>query len=254
MKLEPGKKVYIVSDSHLGVPDHAASLQREKLLVKWLDEVSQDAQEIYLLGDIFDFWFEYRTVVPKGFVRLFGKLAGICDRGIPVHFFTGNHDMWAFGYFEKEIGLTMHRHPVERTYNGKAFMIGHGDGLGPGDTGFKMMRKVFSNRWCQKAFAWLHPGLGTRLALYLSRKSRMANGASDEVYLGDDKERLLIYCKQVLKERHFDYFIFGHRHLPLDIPLGQGSRYINTGDWVSEFSYVVFDGKELQLKTYLENC
>lgn len=250
MNLDPGKKIYIVSDSHLGVPSHASSLEREKLLVSWLDKVSKDAEEIYLLGDIFDFWFEYSTVVPKGYVRLLGKLAEISDRGIPIHYFTGNHDMWAFDYFQKEMGVIMHRSPIEKTYNGQTFFIAHGDGLGPGDHGYKMLKKIFSNRICQKLFSWLHPGIGTGIALYFSRKSRLANGQSDEIFMGEDKERLIAFCRETLKHRHFDYFIFGHRHLPLDIQVAHNSRYINTGDWVSQYSYVEFDGLELKLKAW----
>jgi UDP-2,3-diacylglucosamine hydrolase len=250
MDLVPGKKIYFVSDSHLGVPSHESSLEREKVLVKWLDEISEDAEEIFLLGDIFDFWFEYRTVVPKGFVRLLGKLAELSDRGIPVHYFTGNHDMWTFGYFEKELGVKVYRHPIIRTFNEKLFLIGHGDGLGPGDTGYKFLKKVFSNRVCQKLFSWLHPGFGTGLALYFSRKSRIANGPADEIFLGEERERLITFCKETLDETHFHYFIFGHRHLPLDIRVGPNSRYINTGDWVTQYSYAAFDGRELSLEKY----
>ncbi|MFO7978333.1 MAG: UDP-2,3-diacylglucosamine diphosphatase [Bacteroidales bacterium] len=250
MKLNPGEKIYIVSDSHLGVPSHAASLHREKLLVSWLDMASKDAAEIYLLGDIFDFWFEYHTVVPKGFVRLLGKLAEISDQGVPVYFFTGNHDMWAFDYFEKELGVKMIREPIERVYNSRKFLIGHGDGLGPGDASYKFLKRVFTNKVCQKLFSWLHPGIGTSLALYFSRKSRLANGPVDEIFLGEEKERLIIYCKELLQQKHIDFFIFGHRHLPMDIQVGPESRYINTGDWVSQFSYVVFDGEQLRLTSF----
>jgi UDP-2,3-diacylglucosamine hydrolase len=250
MKLDQGKKIYIVSDSHLGVPSWSASLEREKLLVKWLEKASADAAAIFLLGDIFDFWFEYKTVVPKGYVRLLGKLAEIADKGIAVHFFTGNHDMWVFDYFQKELGLIVHRNPLEISLGGKEFFLAHGDGLGPGDNGFKLMKKIFSNRLCQRIFSWLHPGVGTSIATYFSRKSRIANGKTDEIFLGQDKERLIVFCKQILKEKHFDYFIFGHRHLPIDIRIAPKSRYINTGDWVTQFSYAVFDGNDLKLHSF----
>ena len=243
-------KVYFISDSHLGVPDRESSMAREKLFVKWLEEISPDASAIYLLGDIFDFWFEYATVVPKGYVRLFGKLAEVSDRGIPIHYFTGNHDMWAFQYFEKELGMKMHHRPVEHTLSGKRFYIGHGDGLGPGETGYKMLKAFFSCRFCQKMFSWLHPGLGMRLARSWSRRSRAANAKKDEVYLGEDKERLVQYCLEVSKTRHVDYFVFGHRHLPLHIDIHPGVQYVNTGDWISHFSYAVFDGEELVLRKY----
>jgi len=252
MEIQQGKKIYFVSDSHLGVPSQGQSLEREKHLVSWLDKVSADAAEIFLLGDFFDFWFEYKTVVPKGFVRLLGKLASLADSGLPIYYFTGNHDLWAFDYFEKELGLKIYREPVEREYNGKMFFIGHGDGLGPGDKGYKFLKKLFSSRINQKLFSFLHPGLGTGLALYFSRKSRIANRASDEVFLGEEKERLIRFCREMLQSKHFDFFIFGHRHLPLDFPVNGESRYINTGDWVSQFTYAVFDGSELKLERFPE--
>lgn len=243
-------KIYFVSDSHLGVPDRESSLTREKLLVKWLDEVSADASEIFLLGDIFDFWFEYRTVVPKGFVRLLGKLAELADRGIRLHFFTGNHDIWVFDYLEKEVGMEIHRGPVERNVDGKRLYIGHGDGLGPGDRGYKFLKSIFTCRLCQRIFSFIHPGTGIRLALFLSRRSRVANGSSDEQYLGDERELLVAHCREVLKSRKVDYFVFGHRHLPLDMEIAPGCRYFNTGDWVTHFSFAVFENGIMTLKYY----
>jgi UDP-2,3-diacylglucosamine hydrolase len=243
-------KIYFISDSHLGVPDRESSLKREKLLVRWLEEVAPDAGEIFLLGDIFDFWFEYRTVVPKGFVRLLGKLAELSDRGIKLHFFTGNHDLWAFDYLEREIGLEIHRQPIERMVDGKRLYIGHGDGLGPGDRGYKLLKAIFSCRLCQRLFSFIHPGTGTRLAMFLSRRSRVANGKTDEHYLGDDRESLVGYCREVLKDRSVDYFVFGHRHLPLDMEVAPGCRYINTGDWVTHFSYALFENGKLELKYF----
>ncbi len=248
--LSEKNKIYFISDAHLGAPDYESSLKREKLLVQWLDQVKQDATEIYLLGDIFDFWFEYKSVVPKGYVRLLGKIAEITDAGIPVHYFTGNHDMWIFTYFEKELGVTMYRKPIERVINGKLLFIAHGDGLGPADYGYKFLKKIFSSNVCQKLFSWIHPGIGTSLALYLSRKSRIANGAKDEIYLGEDKERLIIFCKDKIKTKPYNFFIFGHRHLPLDIKIGPDSQYINIGEWVKSFSYAVFDGNSIQIKYF----
>jgi UDP-2,3-diacylglucosamine hydrolase len=250
MKITASKKVYFLSDAHLGIPNHSSSLRREKHLVSFLDKIKADAFEIYLLGDLFDFWFEYKTVVPKGYVRLLGKIAEIADSGIPVYYFTGNHDMWAFDYFEKEIGVKMIRKPINRIINDKHFLIGHGDGIGPGDKGYKRLKKVFSNRLCQKLFSYLHPGFGTSLALFFSRKSRLANGITDEVFLGEEKERLILYCKKKLQKEHFDYFIFGHRHLPMNLKLLDNSRYINTGDWFKNYSYVEFDGNDCELKYF----
>ncbi len=248
--MDPNKKIYFISDFHLGVPDYAKSLEREKLIVKWLDEIKKDASEIFLVGDVFDFWFEYKTAVPKGFVRLLGKLAEITDSGIPVHFFTGNHDMWAFDYLPKEIGVTLHKEPIARKFGEKKFFIGHGDGLGPKDYGYKFIKKVFASKICQWLFARLHPNLGIGVAQYWSRKSRIANGTKDEVFHGDENERLAIFSREILKKEHFDYFIFGHRHLPLDISVGEKSRYINLGEWVNYYSYAVFDGDEVELKYY----
>ena len=248
--MENKQKIYFISDSHLGVPDYKSSLEREKLMVKWLDEVKNDASEIYLLGDIFDFWFEYKTVVPKGYVRLLGKLAEISDTGVKLNYFTGNHDMWIYDYFEKELNATIFKEPIQRTYGKFKFYIGHGDGLGPDDHGYKFIKKVFSNRFNQWLFARLHPNFGINLALYFSRKSRIANGNTDEVFLGEEKERLIVYAKEILQKEHFDFFIFGHRHLPLDIKIAENSRYLNIGDWVKSFSYIVFDGEKLELKYF----
>lgn len=245
-----GKKIYFASDFHLGVPTYEKSLEREKLIVKWLDEIKADAEEIFLMGDIFDFWFEYRHAVPKGFIRLLGKIAEITDSGIPVHFFTGNHDMWMFDYLPKEIGIAIHREPVTRIFNGKKFYLGHGDGLGPGDRGYKFIKKVFANKFCQWLFARLHPNLGIGLANFWSRKSRVSNAGDDEKFLGEENEWLVIYAKEVLQKEHFDYFIFGHRHLPLEIQLNANSKYINLGEWVNYNSYAVFDGGQMQLLRY----
>ena len=244
--MSPGQKIYFASDFHLGIPDYASSLEREKKIVRWLDSVKHDAAEIYLLGDVFDFWFEYKAVVPRGFVRLMGKIAEITDSGIPVHWFTGNHDMWIFDYVPKELNVILHRSPVQKEYGGKKFYIAHGDGLGPGDHGYKFIKKVFASRLCQWLFARIHPNLGIGIARYWSGKSRIATGRNDEKYLGDDKEYLAVHSKEILAKEHFDYLIFGHRHLPLEITLGK-SRYVNLGDWVRYFTYAVFDGNELML-------
>ncbi len=244
--MSPGQKIYFASDFHLGIPDYNSSLEREKKIIRWLDAIKHDAAEIYLLGDVFDFWFEYRTVVPRGFVRLLGKIAELTDSGIPVHWFTGNHDMWIFDYIPKELNVILHRSPVQKEYNGKKFYIAHGDGLGPGDYGYKFIKKVFASRVCQWLFARIHPNLGIRVARYWSGKSRIATGRYEEKYLGDEKEYLAVYSKEILAKEHFDYLIFGHRHLPLDVTFGK-SRYINLGDWVKYFTYSVFDGNELKL-------
>jgi UDP-2,3-diacylglucosamine hydrolase len=248
--LEIKRKIYFLSDAHLGVPDYKNSLVREKLLVKWLDEASKDACEIYLMGDLFDYWFEYTTVVPRGFVRILGKLAELTDKGLLISIFTGNHDMWIFDYIPLETGVKVFREPISKIFSGKKFYLGHGDGLGPGDFGYKVLKKVFNNKICQWMLARLHPNLGVGLGNYWSRKSRASTGKTDKDYLGDDKEWLSIYSKQILEKEHFDYFIFGHRHLPIHIKLSENSTYINLGDWLNYFSYAVFDGEKVELKYY----
>ena len=242
-------KIYFASDLHLGVPNREESLKREKLFVQWLEKIKSDAEAIYLLGDIFDFWFEYKKVVPKGYVRLLGKLAEISDKGIPIHIFTGNHDMWLFDYIESEINAHIYREPIHIYLKGKHFYIGHGDGMGPGDKVYKIVKKIFQNKLCQWLFERVHPNLGISIAQYWSKKSRIANTKNDRIYFGD-KEWLTQFCKQKMKTINVDYFIFGHRHLPLEIDLGNQTKYINLGDWITYKSYAVFDGKKLELKHY----
>ncbi len=247
MHLATGKKIYFISDFHLGVPDKASSLEREKKIVRWLDSVKEDAQVIYLLGDVFDYWFEYRQAVPRGYVRLLGKLAELADAGVELHYFTGNHDMWVFDYFQEELGVILHREPIRAIWENKVFYFGHGDGLGPGDHGYKFIKKVFANPFAQWLFARIHPNTGVRLMKYFSKRSRIATGKDDSVFLGEDKEWLAIYARDVLKKQHVDFFIFGHRHLPLDIDLTGQSRYINLGEWINHCMYAEFDGRALQL-------
>ncbi len=250
MTLENGKCIYFASDFHLGVPDYKTSREREARIVDWLTFIEPTAQEIFLVGDIFDFWFEYKHVIPKGFVRLQGKIAELVDKGIPVHFFTGNHDMWMFDYFPKELGVSMFREPIERTWNNKTFIIGHGDGLGPGDRNYKFLKRVFAARWSQWCFARIHPNFGIGLANFWSRKSRAATGSTDEKFLGEENEWLVVHCKEELKKKHTDYFVFGHRHLPMEIDLGDHSRYINLGEWLKYDTYGVFDGVEMKLEKW----
>ncbi len=248
--LKSGENVYFASDSHLGAPTNKESYPREIRLVKWLDKVKKDAGAIFLLGDIFDFWFEYKTVVPKGFVRLLGKLAEITDRGIPVYFFAGNHDLWLNGYFGKELNIRVFHSKEIFTINGKRFFIAHGDGLGPGDKGYKRLKKVFSHPLFIGLFRWLHPDIGLRLGKYLSVKNKLISGSEDVIFLGADREWLVQYAKRKLKTEHYDYFVFGHRHLPLEIQLGEKSRYINLGDWIHHFTFGKFDGCKMYLNKF----
>ena len=247
MQVSPGKKIYFLSDFHLGVPDHTSSLQREKKVVSFLDSIKNDAEMIFVVGDLFDFWFEYRTVVPKGYVRILGKLAELTDSGIPIHFFVGNHDMWMSGYFEKELNIPVFYEPKIYDFNDKKFLIGHGDGLGPGDYGYKVLKQIFRNPICKFLFGLLPPFFGISIATFFSKQSRAATGTTDKEFLGEAGEWLIHYCKKHLQKEHFDFFVFGHRHLPIDFELNSTSRYINLGDWINYDSYAVFDGSKLSL-------
>lgn len=250
MTIPKGKKIYFSSDNHLGAPDDEASLVREKKFVRWLDEAKNDAEAIFLLGDLFDFWFEYKHVVPKGFVRVLGKLAEITDSGISVYFFVGNHDLWMRDYFEKELNIPVYHKPKEFTYNDKLFLIGHGDGLGPGDKGYKRMKKLFTNPVAKWFYRWLHPDLGMPLGKHMSLNNKLISGDEDAKFLGEENEWLALYAKRKLEQKHYDYFIFGHRHLPMEIELKEDSTYFNLGEWVTYFTYGVFDGNEFALKTF----
>lgn len=250
MQIPEGKNIYFASDNHLGAPNQDESLIREKKFVAFLDEAKKDAAAIFLLGDLFDFWFEYKEVVPKGFVRTLGKLAEISDSGIPIFFFVGNHDLWMDDYFQKELGIEVFHKPQEFVYNDKHFLIGHGDGLGPGDLGYKRMKKVFTNPFSKWLYRWLHPDIGVRLAKHLSVKNKLISGDEDAKFLGEDQEWLALYAKKKLEEKHYDHFIFGHRHLPMEIKVDPKSTYHNLGDWIVHYTYGVFDGDKFELKKW----
>ena len=250
MEIATGKKVYFLSDFHLGAPNEVESRKREDRLVRFLQDARKDAGVIFIVGDIFDFWFEYKTVVPKGFVRILGTLAQLADEGIQLHIFTGNHDLWMQDYLSKELNATLYFEPQQFTIQNKQFLIGHGDGLGPGDNGYKRLKKIFTNPICQWLFRWLHPDAGIQLANYFSRKSRAKTGNTDELFLGEDKEWLILYTKEKAKTMAVDYFIFGHRHYAIDLKINEKSRYINLGDWIRLNTYAVFDGKDVQLLTW----
>lgn len=243
-------KIYFASDQHFGIPDLERSKLREKKFISWLDEVKKDAKAIFLLGDLFDFWFDYKKVVPRGFIRVLGKIAEIKDSGIPIYFFVGNHDLWMNDYFETELGIPVYHEAKEFEFDGKKFLIGHGDGLGPGDKGYKRMKKVFAHPFSKWLYRWLHPDIGVALAQYLSTKNKLISGQEDVRFLGEENEWLAQYAKKKLETKHYDYFLFGHRHLPMEIEIGTESKYINTGDWITHFTYAVFDGENLSLKTY----
>ena len=246
--LNNNKKIYFASDNHLGVPDYVGSRDRELKFVKWLDKVKDDAAGIFLLGDLFDFWFEYKSVIPKGFTRTFGKLAEISDSGIPIHFFVGNHDMWMKDYFKKELNISVHYNPKEFIINKKSFFIGHGDGLGPSDRPYKRLKKIFTNSFFQFLFKWIHPDIGIPFAKLLSQKHKNKSQKDNLIFKDNESEWLTQYCKKKLIIKRYDYFVFGHRHLPLEVPLDNFSTYYNLGDWISHFSYCSFDGEKMELK------
>jgi len=242
-------KLYFASDIHLGAGGYVSSRQREDRFVHWLDTIKADAAEVFLMGDVFDFWFEYKTVVPKGYIRLLGKLAELADAGIKLYFFKGNHDMWMFDYFEIELGATIITNELVIERNGKKFFLHHGDGLGPGDNLYKVLKKIFRSSLCQWLFARIHPNLGVGIANYWSKSSRINNQKKEDPKPGE-QEWLVAYSKEVLQITYYDYLVFGHRHLPLDIQLNGKSRYINLGEWINYNSYAEFDGEELILKYF----
>lgn len=242
-------KIYFISDVHLGAPALDNNHERERMFVGWLDKIKEDASMVFLMGDIFDYWYEYKKVVPRGFTRTLGKIAEIADSGIPVHFFTGNHDIWVFDYLPRELGVQVHYHEMKTELMGKKFFIAHGDGLDPFDKGYHLLKKIFTNRFFQWAFARLHPNLGIAIAHAWSKRSRLTKGINIP-FKGKEKEGLYLFAKSILEKEDVDYFIFGHRHLLLDLPLEKKSRYINLGDWITHFSYGVFDGENFELKTY----
>ena len=244
------KKIYFASDFHLGIPHNKESDLREVKVVSWLDHIKNDASEIYLVGDIFDFWFEYKYTVPKGCIRFLGKIAELIDLGVKIHFFTGNHDMWMFDYLKEELHVTIYQKPIIKEINGKTFLIGHGDGLGPGDQKYKLIKRFFSNRLCQWLFARIHPNLAFSIAHSWSRRSREKEMHGELSFLGEEKEWLIIYAKEKLKTNRIDFFVFGHRHLPISHQLTENSTYINLGDWIRHNTYAIMEDAEIKLEQF----
>lgn len=243
----PGK-IYFASDFHLGLKAGTDPAGREKKVVRWLNTIAPEAREIYLLGDVFDFWMEYKLVVPKGFTRFLGTISSITDSGIPVHFFTGNHDMWTYGYLSDECGVTVHRAPETRTIDSARFHLAHGEGLGTGDPLYKILLSAFRNRPVQFLYSSLHPLIGVGIGHKWSRNSRLAKGISLE-FLGEDKEDLIRYSKGILEKENIDYFVFGHRHISFSYKLSDGAEIIFLGDWVTDGSYAEWDGKSISLRS-----
>jgi UDP-2,3-diacylglucosamine hydrolase len=249
ISVKEGEKIYFASDMHLGLFPYDKSMEREKLIVKWLDSIKPDAKVLFLLGDIFDFWYEYRKVIPKGFTRFLGKLAELADMGVEIHFFTGNHDVWAFDYLPKEIGLTIHRQDISFAINNKQFLIGHGDELCPTDYGYRILKSIFKTKFLQFLFSRLHPNLALAFGHTWSKHSRLSKGVA-EAFLGEEKEHQIVYARKYLKHSQVDYFVYGHRHIPMDFNLTATSRLINLGEWIYSNSYAVFDGMNMELKYF----
>jgi len=244
-----GKKIYFASDFHLGIPTLAESHDRERKIVRWLDEVAQDAAYIFLLGDVFDFWFEYKRSVPRGFVRLLGKLAELSDAGIPIAMFSGNHDIWMWDYFPQELNIPVVHRPVSFKAGSHTFHVGHGDGLGPGDHVFKAVKKVFRNPLFQWLYARVHPNTGISVAQHLSNSSRHSGEGKVATFHGEN-EWLIRYCEAMHQKSAHDFYLFGHRHLPMDIPIGHGGRYLNLGEWINYCTYASYDGQQLQMHAF----
>ena len=240
-------KIYFASDFHLGSPTKQDSLIREKKICRWLNEIKNEAKEIYLVGDVFDFWFEYTHTIPKGFERFKGTLANLTDQGVKIHFFPGNHDLWTFGYLEKELGLIVHTKPLTTTINNKTFYIAHGDGLGSGDVKYKFLKSIFSSQLCQWAFSKIHPDAGIYLANLWSSKSRKKGGQFNKEKL---RTSLIGHSKEILKKQDVNYFIFGHIHEPIEIDISPNAKYINIGDWITHFSFLEFHENNLLFKKF----
>lgn len=248
------KNVYFISDAHLGSRAIPHGRMQERRLVRFLDTIKHKASAVYMLGDMFDFWYEYRMVVPKGYTRFLGKVSELTDLGVEVHFFTGNHDIWCGDYLEKECGVVLHRQPQTVELGDKVFLLAHGDGLGDPDRKFKFLRAVFHNRICQRLFSCIHPRWAMDFGLTWARHSRLKHGlGGDPGYLGEDKEYLVLYAKEYQKTHpDVNYYIFGHRHIELDLMLSRSTRVLILGDWISQFTYAVFDGVNLYLESYVE--
>lgn len=249
IQLKPGKKIYFASDFHFGIPNRAVSQERERKICQWLEQIREDAQQIYLMGDLYDSWMEYKKVVPKGTVRFLGKLAELSDAGIDIIIFTGNHDLWMHGYFEEELNARVYKTVKSLEINGKSFHIGHGDGLCTREKSYRLLKKLLHHPISQFLYHQLHPDLGLRLADYFSRLGPKHKYA-DLQLKPLEQEYQVIYAREVLQHTHYDYFIFGHRHIPMRLELSPGATLVNLGDWMSTYTYAEFDGEKLRLEKY----
>lgn len=254
LKTDGMKNVYFLSDAHLGslAIDHGR--MHERRLVRFLDSIKTKAAAIYLLGDMFDFWYEYRCVVPRGYTRFLGKLSELTDMGVEIHYFTGNHDIWAYNYLESECGVILHKRPLTTEIYGKVFMLAHGDGLGDPDRKFKLLRAVFHNRFFQVLFSALHPRWGMAFGMLWAKHSRLKRmNGGEPPYMGENREHLVLFTKRYIQTHsNVDYFLYGHRHIELDLQLTKKARMMILGDWITQFTYAVFDGEHLFLEEYVE--
>lgn len=248
------RNIYFLSDAHLGSLAIPHPRMQERRLVNFLDSIKHKAEAVYLMGDIFDFWYEYKNVVPKGYTRLLGKISELTDMGVEVHYFIGNHDIWQHDYFEKECGMTLHRHNEVVELHGQTFFLGHGDGLGSKDKKFKFLRALFHSTTCQHLFSMLHPRWGVAFGLEWARHSRLKREDGKEPpYQGEHKESLIIFAKEYLQTHpDINYFIFGHRHIEIDLMLSRTTRIMILGDWITQFSYAVFDGEHMFMESFVE--
>ena len=248
------KNVYFISDAHLGSWAMTHKRQQERRLVRFLDDIKEKASAVYLLGDMFDFWYEWRFAVPKGYTRLLGKISELTDNGVEVHYFTGNHDIWAYNYFERECGVILHREPATLELGDKVFFLAHGDGLGDPDRNFKVIRSIFHNRTCQRLFSMIHPRWSMWFGQTWAKHSRMKRPNGEEPpYMGEDKEHLVLFTKEYMQHHpDIDFFIYGHRHIELDLMLSHKTRMLIIGDWISQFTYAVYDGEHLFMENYVE--
>ncbi len=249
-------KTYFASDFHFGTPKIEDNQGREKRLIRWLDSIKDDADKVFLMGDLFDFWFEYGTVIPKGHLRVLGKIAELVDKGIEVHFFIGNHDLWQFGYLEKEVGVIVHKRPEVISLDGKRFLLAHGDALGPGDKGYKFMKRIFECKFNQFLFRWLHPDIGIRFALWCSYKSRLGKNLHGRKF---DEHFDVTTCSQykfaemqVENNPDIDFVVFGHVHYPIEKMMNEHTKFMFLGDWITHFTFAIFDGNDLELRSFTE--
>jgi UDP-2,3-diacylglucosamine hydrolase len=247
--LKENGKIYFASDFHLGLNTGTPPLDREKKVVRWLKSVAGDAKEIYLLGDIFDFWWEYRLVVPRGYTRFLGTVSEITDSGVPVHFFTGNHDMWVRDYLSAECGMIIHTSPITSIFNGRTFHLAHGEGLGTKEVSYKILLSIFRNKTLRALYSFLHPSIGVGIGHMWSLSSRLGKGLEQQFY-GEEKEDLIRYAKTVLSDEPVEYFIFGHRHLAMKYIFQQTVEIVFLGDWIKHGSFAEWDGSVLTFKLF----